>query len=110
MRTQAPAEVGLKITVQYRTKHGRCYELMNGAALLVVHISPPETERASGDCSWHVEARSGSDTNGPSVDAWGVTAAAALCEVARTCASRVPSLAAFNWETVARELQSVHAV
>lgn len=98
---------GLKITVQYRTKHGRCYELMNGGATLVVHISPPE-EAVQAPGSWHVEARSGADS--PSVDAWGPTAAEALSEIARTCASQVPSLAAFNWETVAHELHLVHAV
>lgn len=99
----------LKVTVQYRTKHGKCYELMKGAATLIVHISPPEGAETPGN--WHVEARAGAASEAsPSVDAWAATAAEALREIARTCPARAPSLAAFNWETVAHELELVHAV
>jgi hypothetical protein len=99
---------GPKITVQYRAKRGKVYELKSGEAQLAVHISPPEGPGDSGN--WHVEARSGVGTSGCAVDGWGATAADAFRDVARAWTSHLPSLAVFDWEAVARELQGVRAL
>ena len=98
---------GPKITVQYRTKRGKVYELTSLDHVLAVQISPRENASDAGN--WHVEARLGTAPGPSIVDAWGATPAEALHEVARVWSSR-PSLAIFNWENVASALHAVGAV
>src|SRR5207247_951792 len=99
---------GLKVTVQYRTKHGKVYELTSGAATLAVHISPPEDAADAGP--WHVEAHLGVATGPSTVDGWGATPADALRVVASSWTSQLPALATFDWDAVAHELRSVRAI
>lgn len=95
-----------RIIVQYRTKQGKLYELQSASGVLSICIGyGGETPDPRGI---RVEARAGTD--GDIVEGRASTPAAALREVARTWSSRVPALAPFDWEAVARELQSVHAV
>jgi hypothetical protein len=104
MNAMAPERV--KISVQYRTKHGKIYELTNKETVLALHILPPHGEVDSDD--WHVEARLGTGV-GPSVaDGWGSTAAEALRETGRAWVSREGTV--FDWEAVTRELKGVSAV
>lgn len=103
----AAGEGTVKITVQYRTKRGKTYELTSRETVLAVHIARPEGPAASG--TWHVEARLGTGV-GPSIaDGWGTTPAEALRETGRAWASRAP-VTVFDWEAVTRELRGVHAV
>jgi len=99
---------GLRVTVQYRTKHGKVYELTSGAATLAVHISPPENAADAGP--WHIEARLGAATGPSMADGWGATPADALRVVASSWTSQLPALAAFDWDAVANELRSVRAI
>lgn len=98
----------LRISVQYRSKHGMVFELTDGANVLAVQISPRRSTDDSGD--WHVETRLGTDAGPYLVDEWGPTPAEALRKAASTWETRTPRLASFNWETVVSELHAVHAV
>jgi hypothetical protein len=100
---------GLRVTVQYRTKHGNAYELASGTDVLAVHIISP-AENASDSSSWHVEARGAVGATAPAIDGWGATAAEALHDAGRAWVSQSPALAPFNWEAVARELHAVRAI
>lgn len=97
---------GLRISVQYRTKHGKVYELTRGNEILALHISPPDT----GSENWHVEARLGAAAGPAIADGWGATATAALDATALAWSSRDPGLTVFDWEAVTRELKGVQAV
>lgn len=97
----------IKISVQYRTKQGRAYELTRGSEVLALHISPPELEDSG---KWHVEARLGAAAGPAIADGWGTTATAALSATVVAWTSHVPLLTTFDWEAVTRELQCVHAV
>ena len=100
------ADDGLKISVQYRTKRGKVYELTRGNDVLALHISPP----ANGSENWHVEAKLGA-TAGPAViDGWGVTATAALYAAALVWTSRNPLLTVFDWDAVTKQLRDINAV
>ncbi|HVU05847.1 MAG TPA: hypothetical protein VHE30_29060, partial [Polyangiaceae bacterium] len=89
----ASAPDGVKITVQYRTKEGKIYELTNKQTVLALHISAPDGH-ADRD-TWHVEARLGTGTGPALVDGWGSTAAEALRETGRAWALREPGV--FDW-------------
>jgi hypothetical protein len=103
-----PASDATRLTVQYRAKQGKIYELTCAGCVLAVHITPPEDAAVSGD--WHVEARLGS-LPGPSlVDGWGPTAKEALRQVERAWRAHTPSLEAFNWDAVVHELSAVRAL
>jgi hypothetical protein len=99
---------GVKLTVQYRSKRGKFYELDCAGSMLAVHISPPEDSTVLRE--WHVEARLGSALGPSLVDARGPTARDALSKVERAWRDHVPSLAAFNWDAVVQELSAVRAV
>lgn len=99
---------GLKLTVQYRSKHGKIYELTCADTVLAVHISPPQDAALSRE--WHVEARLGSEPGPSLVDAWGPTAVEALRRVERAWRDHSPSLAAFNWDAIVHELNAVRAL
>jgi hypothetical protein len=98
----------LQITMQYRGKRGRVYELKHGESQLALHIFPPELEADSG--KWRVEAREGVQQGTASVDGWGISASEALRDVARVWMSQSPALVSFNWDAVAHELQLVQAL
>jgi hypothetical protein len=98
----------LQITMQYRGKRGKVYELKHGESQLALHIYPPEREADSG--RWHVEARQGVEQSSAPVDGWGISAADALRDVARVWMEQSPALVSFNWEAVAHELQLVQAL
>jgi len=105
---KSPSADGLRITVQYRTKAGKTYELTNRDAVVAVHISPPAIGADSS--GWHVEARLGAGEGPFIADGWGTTAAEALRETARAWVNHIPSVTPFDWDAVTRELKSVHAV
>ena len=110
MKSSSKAVVGTgpKITMQYRAKRGKIYELKSGESVLAIHISPPDGPGDTGD--WHVEARSEVGTTGSAIDGWGTTPADALRNAAQAWTSHFPSLAVFDWEAVTRELQVVRAL
>lgn len=95
-----------RISVQYRTKQGKVYELTRGTDVLALCISPPELNSDK----WHVEARLGSGPGVVAADGWGTTATAALSAAALAWTSQVPKLTVFDWDAVTRELQVVQAV
>ena len=105
----APHEVGrLRISVQYRVKHGNVFELTDGATVLTVQISPRQSSEDSGE--WHVESRLGAGAGPALVDEWGDTPAEALGKTAATWAARIPALAPFNWDGIRSALHAVNAV
>jgi hypothetical protein len=106
MKAKDPDAV--RITVQYRAKSGKIYELTHRESLLAVHISPP-SDPVKPD-SWHVEARLGTAAGPSLAEGWGATAADALRETGRAWLARVPSVTPFDWEAVTRELKGVQAV
>jgi len=95
-----------RISVQYRTKQGKVYEITCGTDVLALCISPPELDSGK----WHVEARLGTQPGAVVADGWGTTATAALSATALAWTSQLPVLTTFDWEAVTRELQGVHAV
>jgi hypothetical protein len=98
----------LKMIVQYRSNHGKTYELQAQGNVLAVHISPPDNPEDPG--KWHVQARLGAAA-GPSIaDGYGASGADALRETARAWTSQIPLPAVFDWEAVTRLLQTVRAV
>jgi hypothetical protein len=99
----APPEKGLKISVQYRAKRGKVFELTDGAMVLSVSIMPEESG------PWRVEARIGTGMLGPSLaEGAGDTAAEALTDVAT--AWRAAQLAILDWDAITRVLRVVNAV
>lgn len=98
----------IKLTVQYRAKSGKIYELTCGGAVLAVHISPPADSEGPQD--WHVAARLGTAPGPSLVDAWGATATEALRRVEHAWRAHSPSLTAFNWDAVVHELSAVRAL
>jgi len=98
----------VRISVQYRSKHGMVFELMEGANVLAVHITARRSSDDSGD--WHVETRLGNAAGPALVDEWGTTPAEALRKAASTWEARIPRLTTFNWDAIATELHAVHAV
>jgi len=99
---------GPKITVQYRTKRGKVYELQSSADALSLHFSLDAAPPGSG--SWHIEAHSRGESSPPPVDGWGATPAEALKDVARAWNAQSPLHADFDWEAVAKELHGVRAL
>src|SRR5437762_11982814 len=93
----------IKVTVQYRTKHGKVYELTRGTDVLALSISPPQVAKSG---QWHVEARLGAGPSDPLADGWGATATAALTATAHAWTS-CGGLTVFDWDAVARELHDV---
>jgi hypothetical protein len=102
-----PDKLGTKIVVQYRAKGGMVYEITSGATGLSVHISP--TAPSTDSTSWKVEAEEKGQALA-SVEATGATAADAFRELTVAWKCRSPSLFAFDWEAVARELRLVRAL
>jgi hypothetical protein len=95
-----------RISVQYRTKQGRVYEITRGSDVLALCFSPPELDSDK----WHVEARLGSGPGAVVADGWGATATAALSATALAWTSQISVLTVFDWDAVSRELQVVHAI
>jgi len=95
-----------QIIVQYRTRQGKLYELQGASGVLSICIG--YAGETSNPGTVRVEARTG--TGRDTIEGRASTPAAALSEVARAWRSQVPALTPFDWEAVARELQSVHAV
>jgi hypothetical protein len=85
-----------RISVQYRTKQGKVYEITRGLDVLALCISPPELDSDK----WHVEARLGS----------GPGATDALSATALAWTTQTPRLTVFDWDAVTRELKVVQAV
>jgi hypothetical protein len=103
----ADAPKGPKIIVQYRQKSAKVYELeSNGTALAVRICQVSETASSSG---WRVDAQTRPEQAAP-VEAWGITAADALGELARAWNSHAPALRTFDWEAIARVLHVVQAI
>ena len=105
-RSEGNDATRIKVSVQYRTKRGKVYELTRGVDVLAVSISPPEFADSG---QWHVEARLGAGPSDPLADGWGATATAALTATARAW-SEYGGLTVFDWDAVARELHGVNAV
>jgi hypothetical protein len=103
----APDKLGTKIVLQYRAKGGFVYEITSGATGLSVHISP--TAPSADATTWRVEAEEKGQALSP-VEATGATAADAFRELTVAWKCHSPSLFAFDWEAVARELRLVRAV
>jgi hypothetical protein len=108
MRSASPANDPGKtrISVQYRTKQGKVYEITRGSDVLALCISYPEVDSGN----WHVEARLGTGPGAVVADGWGITATAALSATALAWISQTPMLTVFDWDAVTRELRGVHAV
>jgi len=108
MRTPRSANdpANTRISVQYRTKQGKVYEITRGNDVLALCISPPELDSDK----WHVEARLGTAPGAVVADGWGTTATAALSATALAWTSQIPVLTVFDWDAVTRELKGVHAV
>jgi len=101
------AATGPKIIVQYRQKSAKVYELeSNGAAIAVRICHVDETASSNG---WRVDAQTRPEHAAP-VEAWGMTAADALGELARAWNSHYPALRTFDWEAIARVLHVVQAI
>jgi hypothetical protein len=98
----------VKISVQYRSKLGRVFELTERGHVLAVHITRRQGPEDAGE--WHVETRLGTGTGPFLVEAWGATRAEALREVANAWSTHSPSLEALNWEAVTKALLAVDAV
>src|SRR5438105_4647765 len=101
MRSTKPAYDPGKttISVQYRTKQGKVYEITRGSDVLALCFSPPELDSGK----WHVEARLGTGPGAVVADGWGTTATAALSATALQWTSQVPVLTVFDWKAVTRE-------
>jgi hypothetical protein len=95
-----------RISVQYRTKQGKVYEITRGLDVLALCISPPELDSDK----WHVEARLGSGPGAVVADGWGTTATDALSATALAWTTQTPRLTVFDWDAVTRELKVVQAV
>jgi hypothetical protein len=95
-----------RISVQYRTKQGRVYEITRGSDVLALCICHPEVDSGN----WHVEARLGTGPGAVVADGWGITPTAALSATALAWTSQIPVLTVFDWDAVTRELRGVHAV
>lgn len=103
----APDKLATKIVVQYRAKRGMVYEIVSRSTGLSVHISP--TEPPTDPVCWRVEAEEKGQSLS-SVEATGATAADAFRELTVAWNCHSPSLFAFDWEAVARELRLVRAL
>jgi hypothetical protein len=95
-----------RISVQYRTKQGKVYEITRGSDVLALCISHPELDSGK----WHVEARLGTGPGAVVADGWGITATDALSATVLAWTSQIPTLTLFDWDAVTRELKGVHAV
>lgn len=97
----------LRITNQFRQKNSMIYDLRGDGSRLVLAIRGRDSE--SEPDAYCVEARSGTQTDAPSLAGWGSTKVLALQSVGAAWALR-PDLAAFDWEAIARVLATVRAV
>ena len=103
-------DVKLKITNQFRSKAGFCYDLRCDGARLTVNITPRQGAGDEGE--WHVEANAKPAPEDAGIAAWGATRVDALREVGRQWSSRSQELGlpTFDWDAVATALTNVRAV
>jgi hypothetical protein len=101
---------GLRITMQYRSKHGNVYELEKAGSTLAVHVLPCAPAGDSGD--WLVEAQSSRAEDAVVIAERGATRAAALREVGRkwTESAQTRNLPLFDWNAVETVLHTVRAL
>jgi len=100
----------LKITHQARGRNGMVYDLSAEGNRLTVSIFQRENPQEPGE--WRVEARASRADEAIVVSEWGTTRAVALKSVgnvwtARAMADNLPN---FDWEAVAKLLDSVRAI
>ena len=100
----------LKITHQARGRNGMVYDLSAEGHRLTVSIFQRENPQEAGD--WRVEARASRADEAIVVSQWGRSRPEALKAVgaawtARATADHLPS---FDWEAVAKLLDSVRAI
>jgi hypothetical protein len=103
-------DVKLKITNQFRSKAGFCYDLRCDGARLTLNITQRQGVDDAGE--WHVEACAKPAASDAPIAAWGQTRVDALREVGRQWSSRAGELGLpiFDWDAVATALTNVRAV
>lgn len=100
----------LKITHQARGRSGMVYDLSADGHRLTVSIFQRENEQEPGD--WRIEARSSRADEAIVVSQWAASRPAALKAVGLAWTDRAvaDSLPVFDWEAVAKLLDSVRAL
>ena len=100
----------LKITHQARGRNGMVYDLSAEGHRLTVSIFQRENPQEPGE--WRVEARASRADEAIVVSEWGTTRAIALKSVGSTWTTRAmaDNLPNFDWEAVAKLLDSVRAI
>jgi hypothetical protein len=100
----------LKITHQARGRTGMVYDFSADGHRLTVSIFPRDGVQDAGD--WRVEARASRADEAVVIAEWGATRGDALREVGRAWASRAVAdrLPSFDWEEVAKALDTVRAI
>jgi hypothetical protein len=110
MVTKPSPPEGLRITNQYRSRHGMMYELECEGAKLDLHVSPRASADDAGE--WRVEARQGHAEDAATVAEWAPTRSQALQQVGQAWASQSleRGLPRFDWDLVAKALNVVRAL
>jgi hypothetical protein len=99
----------LRITTQYRARRGMIYELECRGATLDIHVLRRDGSDGAGE--WCVEAHDGHSRDAVVISCFAATRREALRGVGQAWAERGPSsLAAFDWDAVARTLTTVRAL
>lgn len=106
----------LRITDQFRTRHGMAYELRERGSRLTLLIAERTVEGGAGDggqgsVEWHVEASS-TQFPGSTISQAASTRAEAVRRIGMQwtvdCGTR--GLPSFDWDAVARALTAVRAI
>jgi len=101
----------LKITNQFRSKGGMAYDLKCEGVRLELHMTPRSNSDDPNE--WRIEARGNRvGTEGAVVVEWGKTRGEALRAIGEAWAASEQTLGlrVFNWEAVAKMLESVRAL
>lgn len=100
----------LKITHQARGRSGMIYDLSADGHRLTVSIFQRENPQEPGD--WRIEARASRADEAIVVSHWGASRAEALSSVgaAWTARAEADALPTFDWDAVAKLLDSVRAL
>ena len=99
----------LRITNQFRTRHGFAYELRFQGVRLELLVTPRTTEEDGGD--WHVEA-SVKTTPELTIGHWAASKPEALRLTAATWAERATELGlpTLDWAVITKALTAVRAI
>jgi hypothetical protein len=99
-----------KVTMQYRSTHGRVYELESAGVMLDVHVTQQQASEKPGE--WLVAAQSGRTADAVVIAETAITRTEALRKVGCAWVAQAPELGlpAFDWTAVTNALLSVRAI